>query len=133
MVERDGDIKARMQEKTKLKSKDLKRLVYNHINKELSTLMTDDYKGYSKMDEIINHKIINHSEKQYVKIDRNGFKLHTNTIEGFWSLVKRGITGQYHSLCSKYLNRSIDEFCFKYNNRKNKSVFDLLLTKAIGA
>ena len=132
MVERKGIVKAELQDKKKLKCKDLKKLVYNNIDKRLSTLITDDYRGYMNMNEIINHKTINHSIKEYVKIDNTGFKLHTNTIEGFWSLLKRCIVGQYHSLSGKYLNKYIDEFCFKYNNRKNKSIFDLLLIKALG-
>lgn len=52
---------------------------------------------------------------------------NTNTIEGFWSLLKRGITGQYHWLSDKWLNQYIQEFCFKYNNRENANVFDLLV------
>jgi len=44
---------------------------------------------------------------------------HTNTIEGFWSLVKRGIGGVYHSVSRKYLQSYLDEFSFRYNHRKD--------------
>jgi len=127
MIERGGNVKAKVQHKTKLKGKDLKNLVCQYIDREISTLMTDDYKGYSQMFRIIDHKSVNHSAHQYS--DCNG--IHTNTIEGFWALLKRGIIGQYHSLSDKHLKKYIDEFCFKYNNRKNPAMFDTILTNGI--
>jgi hypothetical protein len=51
-------------------------------------------------------------EKVYVMGD-----VHTNTIEGFWSLVKRGIGGVYHSVSKKYLQTYLDEYSFRYNRR----------------
>jgi hypothetical protein len=45
--------------------------------------------------------------------------VHTNTIEGFWSLLKRGISGAHHSVSKKYLQTYLDEFCFRYNHRKD--------------
>ncbi len=58
---------------------------------------------------------------------------HTNTLEGFWSLFKRGIVGQYHQISRKHLNRYVDEFCFRYNNRKEDStvIFNLVITKSL--
>jgi len=58
------------------------------------------------------HRRINHSEKVYVTGD-----IHTNTVEGFWSLVKRGISGVYHSVGSTYLQSYLDEYSFRYNRR----------------
>ena len=58
------------------------------------------------------HKRINHCSKVYVMGD-----VHTNTIEGFWSLVKRGIGGVYHSVSQKYLQTYLDEYTFRYNRR----------------
>ena len=127
IVERNGCVKAKVQQKTKLKGKDLKRLVCQYVDREISTLMTDDYSGYSRMTDIINHKSVNHSAGQYAIAGG----IHTNTIEGFWALLKRGIMGQYHSLSDKYLKRYIDEFCFKYNNRKNPAMFELILINGI--
>ena len=66
-----------------------------------STVFTDEYNSYdglSKMKEGYQHKRIRHASKVYVMGD-----VHTNTIEGFWSLVKRGISGVYHSVGQKYL------------------------------
>jgi transposase-like protein len=127
MVERNGKVKAKQQDKDQLKFKDLQKIVKENIDTLKTTLMTDDYRGYTPISKIIDHRIINHSQKQYTDGD-----IHTNTIEGFWSLLKRGIVGQYHKVSIKYLNKYIDEFCFKYNHRKNKTVFDLLLNNAVG-
>jgi transposase-like protein len=56
---------------------------------------------------------------------------HTNTIEGFWALLKRGIFGQYHHITDKHLNAYINEFCFRYNNRKSEDAFSALILKAV--
>ena len=125
MVERGGNVIAKKQ--MQLKFKDLKQTAKNHINFENTILMTDDYKGYVPFKALLKHQTVNHSKKQYVNGDIN-----TNTIEGFWSLLKRGITGQYHHLSDKWLNKYIVEFCFKYNNRNNKNVFNNLLVNALG-
>ena len=58
------------------------------------------------------HRRINHTAKVYVVGD-----IHTNTIEGFWSLVKRGIGGVYHSVSQKYLQSYLNEYSFRYNHR----------------
>lgn len=58
------------------------------------------------------HYRIKHSDKVYVR-----GHIHTNSVEGFWSLVKRGIGGVYHSVSQKYLQSYLDEFTFRYNRR----------------
>jgi transposase len=58
------------------------------------------------------HRRINHSAKVYVMGD-----IHTNSVEGFWSLIKRGIGGVYHSVSEKYLQTYLDEYSFRYNRR----------------
>ncbi|MGO9124558.1 MAG: IS1595 family transposase [Terriglobales bacterium] len=81
-----------------------------------STIFTDElpsYHGLSHMKAGYEHKRINHSSKVYVMGD-----VHTNTIEGFWSLVKRGIGGVYHSVSQKYLQTYLDEYSFRYNRRE---------------
>lgn len=125
MVERGGKVKAMMH--TELKFSDLKKTAAEHIDFENTVLMTDDYRGYIPFKHLLTHQSVNHSQKQWA----NG-AIHTNTIESFWALLKRGITGQYHHLSDKYLNRYITEFCFKYNNRKTQDVFGLVLTNALG-
>jgi len=126
MVERDGKVKAKKQDKGKLKFKNLQRIVKEHIDTKQATLITDDYRGYTPFSSVMSHKIINHSQKQYTDGD-----IHTNTIECFWALLKRGIVGQYHKVSVKYLNKYINEFCFKYNHRNDINVFDLLIEKGV--
>ena len=120
IAERGGKVVATKHERVRFQ--DLKKTAEKNIDFDNTTLMTDDFRGYIPFKKIVKHETVNHSEKEYV----NGNK-HTNTIEGFWSLLKRGITGQYHWLSDKWLNQYIQEFCFKYNNRENANVFDLLV------
>jgi transposase len=69
------------------------------------------------------HRRVPHSQKIYVAGD-----VHTNTIEGFWSLLKRGIGGVYHSVSTKHLQAYLDEYAFRYNNRDNpKGMFNAFL------
>lgn len=94
-----------------------------------STVFTDEYPSYNTLSQgrRYTHKRINHSEKVYVMGD-----VHTNTIEGFWSLVKRGIGGVYHSVSKKYLQNYLNEYTFRYNRRvTNQPMFTSLLGQVI--
>jgi transposase len=78
-----------------------------------STVFTDDWVGYSDFGNAgYTHHRINHSEKIYVAGD-----IHTQTIDGFWALIKRGIGGVYHQVSKKYLQTYLDEYTFRYNRR----------------
>lgn len=78
-----------------------------------SMLYTDELRSYKAVTkEHYFHKSVNHASGQYV----NG-RVHTNTIEGFWSILKRGISGVYHSVSPKYLQTYVDEYVFRYNHR----------------
>lgn len=69
---------------------------------------------------------MNHSQKVYVAGD-----VHTNTIEGFWSLAKRGISGVYHAVSTQHLQSYLDEYAFRYNNRDagGRGMFDAFLSR----
>jgi transposase-like protein len=125
IVERGGKVIAKKHKR--LRFQDLKYTAERSIDFANTILMTDDFKGYTPFKGIIKkHETITHSTKKYANDNK-----HTNTIEGFWSLLKRGITGQYHWLSDKWLNQYIQEFCFKYNNRSNANIFALLIEKAV--
>ena len=81
-------------------------------------------------DEGYNHQVINHSSRIYVIGE-----IHTNTIEGFWSLVKRGIRGVYHSVGSEYLQSYVNEYSFRYNrrNNKNETMFGAFLGRLVAS
>lgn len=96
----------------KLNTKSMLELLHKYVNTEKTIMMTDDARFYHKFENELQHLIINHSKKQYV----NGI-IHTNTIEGFWSIVKNGIRGEFHVLSRKYLPFYLAEFAYKYNRR----------------
>jgi transposase len=78
-----------------------------------SVIFTDEHHSYTGLKEMgYTHQRINHTAGVYV-----AGNVHTNTIEGFWSLVKRGIAGVYHNVSRKYLQTYLDEYSFRYNRR----------------
>src|SRR5271166_385154 len=112
MVERGGRVVARVT--PNVKAETVYPIIQEHVLPE-STVFTDEYSVYDKLANGENryaHRRINHSEKVYVMGD-----VHTQTIEGFWSLVKRGIGGVYHSVGKHYLQTYLDEYSFRYNRR----------------
>jgi len=121
MVERGGKVNANKVENTNAQTLSCEIL---RSVKETATLFTDGWRGYNDVLKIYEHRIIKHNEGQYV----NGI-IHTNTIEGFWSLLKRGIFGIYHSTSRKHLQKYVDEFVFRYNTRGigESERFNLLL------
>jgi len=118
MVERKGRAVA----KTAISAgaRTLHRLAKEHILPS-NTVYTDEATGYDKLASLTDdagknlgykHRRIHHSSKIYVMGD-----IHTNTVEGFWSLIKRGIGGVYHAVSQKYLQTYLDEYTFRYNRR----------------
>jgi len=128
MVERDGNVIAKMVGKRRLKARNLNSLIRNHVDIENSILITDQYKGYCHVSRFMPHRTVNHSV-WYVASD--GIT-HTNNIESFWALLKRGITGQFHKVSLKHLPKYIDEFCYRHNNRKTADLFGLTVKRGLG-
>ena len=91
-----------------------------------ATLFTDEFPSYDHMTKLgYKHKRIDHGSEVYV----NG-NIHTNSIEGFWSLVKRGISGVYHSVSPLYLQLYLNEYAFRYNHRKSETpMFKIFLSR----
>lgn len=127
MVERGGNVKAKVAAKNELKFTDFLKMIKKNINIAESLLVTDEYKAYNNMNDTIAHLAVNHS-KEYVSGD-----IHTNTIESFWAILKRGIMGQFHWVSKKYLQNYIDEFCYRYNAREtdNSIVFTMTLANML--
>lgn len=124
MAQRKGKIIAKVAVNTK--SSTITPLVRQNI--EIGTqLMTDEYKAYNNLSKNgYEHKTVNHSLKEYVRGD-----VHTNTIEGFWSQLKRSISGTHHAVSPKYLQHYVDEFSYRYNLRNYpKSFFPPMILKA---
>lgn len=106
-VERGGNVKATVVKNTQLTT--LHKFVKQNVENR-AILNTDEWYGYNGLNKLYEHYVINHNVKEYV----NG-SIHTNTIEGFWSLMKRGCLGIYHSMSAKHLQKYLDEFAFRYN------------------
>jgi transposase-like protein len=123
IVSRNGDVIAEVMRKTSYS--DLKKLVNKYVDKEDSIMITDEYKGYNRFSEIIEHIKIDHQKLYSYK------GVNTNSIESFWAIVKRGIIGQYHQVSLKYLPDYVNEFVFKYNNRTNDDMFETLVKNSM--
>ena len=91
---------------------------------ETEAYFTDDWAPYDGIaDENTRHETVNHSIEEWVRGD-----VHTNTVEGVWSLLKRSIVGAYHRVSVKHLDAYLDELEWRYNNRDNPWLFrDTLL------
>lgn len=90
-----------------------------------NTIMTDEFMGYnplSKNDFV--HLRIDH-QKAFADGD-----VHTNNIESFWAILKRAVYGIYHHISVDYMQRYVDEFCFRYNNRK-EDMFSMVLRQSV--
>lgn len=99
--------------------------VIKHVAPD-AILYTDEFPSYDHITRFgYKHRRIQHSAKVYV-----AGQIHTNNIENFWSLVKRGISGVYHAVSPKYLQSYLNEYTFRYNHRNDKtSMFELFLNQ----
>jgi transposase len=119
VVQRGGKAIARVV--THVNAKNLLGTIRKHVAPK-SVIYTDDFGLYRNIRNMkgpggrnlgFTHHRIRHASGQYV---RNGH-IHTNSVEGLWSLIKRGIGGVYHSVSPEYLQTYLDEYCFRYNRR----------------
>jgi transposase-like protein len=115
-VERKGNVVARVLDHVNAAT--MQSFVHEVVSTDVEVLSTDSAVGYRHLNERYLHGMVDHSRHRYVY----GI-LHTNTIEGFWSLIKRGVMGSYHKVSRKYLPLYVAEFQFRYNNRSNPDIF----------
>ncbi len=110
-MERDGDV--RSFHVPRVNAKTLKPILKAQIAKD-ANLMTDDGRVYLTVKkDFASHSAVNHTDGEYVRGDA-----HTNTVEGYFSILKRGLIGTYHHVGEQHLQRYVKEFDFRYNNRK---------------
>lgn len=110
LLERDGKVSTFVVPNTEANT--LHPIMVEKVSNE-ATLITDAYRSYRGLDKIYNHIVVKHTEGNYVTFG----DAHTNNIEGFWSLLKRGIVGIYHYVSPKHLHRYCNEFGYRYNER----------------
>jgi transposase-like protein len=125
-VERGGRVVAKMASPADLNSKGIAKFISRFVSKEGTLLITDEFPAYRLVGREMLHAVINHSV-MYADGDR-----HTNTIEGFWSLVKRAWYGSHHHYSRKYMPLYIAEACYKYNRRKDGDSFGESVAMFVG-
>ncbi|MGE5297899.1 MAG: IS1595 family transposase [Acidobacteriaceae bacterium] len=121
MVERKGRVRSRVV------SDESRHIVQPILRSNValgSYIMTDDHKAYKKLADF-HHQFVKHLHLEYVR-----GSVHTNTIEGFWSQIKRSINGTYHAVSPKYLQTYLDYLSYQYNLRY-ASVFPVLMKRAV--
>ncbi len=114
-VSRKGNVVARVLDR--VTSEAAQHFVREMVSDRVSLLATDESRVYEGLTEY-NHQTVDHHRKQYVI-----GAVHTNTIEGFWSIFKRGVVGTFHQVSKKYMPLYVAEFQFRYNNRRNSDIF----------
>jgi transposase-like protein len=118
LVERDGRV--RSHHVPSVTAKTLRKVLVTQVDRK-SYLMTDEAGQYVAVGrEFSGHGTVNHSIEEYV---RGGF-WHTNTVEGYFSIMKRGINGTYHHVSQQHLKRYLAEFDYRYNERSALGVSD---------
>lgn len=126
IVERGGRVIAQKFDKAALGFKGLSAYLKSQVDVDNSTVITDQYAAYNGFGGFTNHLVIDHQAAFAIG------STHTNTIEGFWALIKRAWYGQHHFYSVKWANHYVSETSYKYNNRTNKNVFDTLLKQMLG-
>jgi IS1 family transposase len=114
-VQRKGNVIARVLGKTSKRVAE--SFVREMVSNKVSLLVTDENSLYRNLKDFPRASV-DHSKKQYVI-----GAVHTNTIEGFWSIFKRGVVGTFHKVSDKYMALYVAEFQFRYNNRFNGDIF----------
>ena len=125
MMKRGGKISAHVVDDTT--GKTLKGIIDANVKKDDSILISDEWLGYSKLKDDYAHVIINHLSGEYV---RGAF--HTNTIEGFWSQLKRTIKGTHIHVSKRHLQKYVDEVAFRYMHKdKQDTMFETILSHVV--
>jgi transposase-like protein len=127
VIERGGRVVARPAKRGELSSKGLSKFITTFVDTAASLLITDEYPGYRGMSKMMRHATINH-EIAYA----DGY-IHTNSIEGFWALVKRAWYGQHHHYSRRYMPLYISEACYKFNYRGKADTFDGMIATMVRA
>jgi len=125
MVERKGRAKGVVV--PDVKARTLVPQIEANVTKD-ATLYTDDHLSYNRLASLgYDHRTVAHSQRVYV----SGKDIHTNSIEGFWSQLKRSINGTYHHVTAEHLQEYVDEYSFRYSHRKDEQPMFLSMLKQV--
>lgn len=126
-IQRGGNVRLKVEQRADRKT--LHAFIKAHVGDEAKAIHTDEWPAYKGLaDANTRHETVNHKAEEWVRAD-----VHTNTVEGVWSLFKRSIVGSYHQLSEKHLEAYLDEMAWRFNNRKNAYLFRDTLTKLVTA
>ena len=116
-ISRKGNVVCQIIENTDAAT--LNRFVRKAVSDKVDLVATDEHGGYGYLEALgYRHESVSHSAGEYVRGE-----VHTNNLENFWSLLKRGIIGTHHHVSKKYLPLYLAEFQFRFNNRKEADIF----------
>lgn len=127
VIQRKGKVRLKVIDGADKKT--LHKFIKDHTADDTELIITDEWPAYKGIaDKNTKHETVNHSEEEWVRGD-----IHTNTIEGVWSLLNRSVVGTYHKLSAKHLDAYLNELEWRHNNRKNPYLFRDTLMKLLGA
>ena len=116
-IQRSGNI--RLERIPNIRRKTLHSFIERNVKDEAETIYTDELKSYIGVENHdTRHETVNHSEEEWVIGD-----VHTNSIEGVWSLFKRSLIGSFHKMSVKHMDRYLGELEWQHNNRNNPHIF----------
>jgi transposase-like protein len=121
-IQRKGNVVARVIEHADTYT--LEKFVRETVSNKVSLVATDDAGGYRRLGKEFPHAFVRHTAGEYVI-----GAVHTQSIDSFWSLLKRGVIGTFHKVSAKYLPLYVAEFQFRYNNRENPDIFDAAMAR----
>jgi len=120
LVERNGRVRSLIM--PKVTAQNLKDMIRSHVEPS-AKLMTDSFPLYKGLDkDFASHDRLNHYRKEWVRGEA-----YTNTVEGYFSLLKRGLAGTYHHVSKHHLHRYLAEFDFRYSARKEDDAMRSML------
>jgi len=128
-VERGGDVRLRVEPQKAATRKVLHSFIRETTHPATERIITDEHRSYRGIaDEDTKHETVNHRKEEWVRGD-----VHTNSVESVWSLFKRSIVGSYHQVSTKHLDGYLNEFEWRFNNRKNPYLFRDTLIKLLSS
>lgn len=126
-IERGGNTRLRVEQRATRKM--LHKFILETTHEATKRIITDELPAYRGIaDANTTHETVNHGQEEWVRGD-----VHTNSVEGVFSLFKRSIVGAYHQVSAKHLDAYLDEFEFRFNNRKNRYLFRDTLLRLVSA
>src|SRR5437016_1475634 len=117
-IARKGNVVCQVIEQTDART--LQRFVNEAVSDKVSLVATDDFQGYSGLQQP--HESVTHSRGEFVRGN-----IHTQNLDSFWSLLKRGIVGSFHKVSKSYLPLYLNEFSFRHNHRNDPDIFQAVI------